>query len=129
MSTIDIGGQEDLRKPGRISVNRLGAERNVFREKIEVREESNIDAVNSALQYCMAAIKELERIKLAPVLDIEKLDQLKRGIPNIEVYAERAAERSFPRENPDPFASFPSDWEQNHTFQKLMERAKKALRQ
>ena len=65
-----------LRSPGRISHDRRGGESNIFTETITIKVESNVDAINSALQYCMAAIRELERMKLSPALDLQKIEQL-----------------------------------------------------
>ncbi len=89
-----------LRAPGRTSINRRGAEKNIFTEKIKTKVESNYDAVNAALRYCMDAIKELERMKLDPSLDGEKIEQMKAGIPDINSYSEIRGERPFPKDLP-----------------------------
>lgn len=88
-----------LRGPGRISRNAIGAVRNIFTEKKTVKEESNIEQINSALQYCRAAITELENMKLAPAMDAERIAELKAGIPKIDVYTEYTGEKPLPRVN------------------------------
>ena len=110
-----------LRTEGRISRNAIGADRNIFTEKKTVRQESNLEAINSALQYCMAANKELESMKLAPALDAERIAALKAGIPKIDVYTEYVGEKPFPRVN----TVSPTDWSigrLNEKFKELMGR-------
>jgi len=91
--------------------------------------ESNVDAVNSALRYCMDAIKELEKMKLTPELDAERIQALKTGIPDISEMKETNWEKPLPRVNADPQSLLPSDsqieWEigkLNEKFKKLMKR-------
>jgi len=74
---------DELRGPGKISVNRIGAERNIFTERVTTRAENNVDAINEALQYCMDAIKTLEAMKLCPAVDLSGIEALKAGIPRI----------------------------------------------
>jgi len=88
-----------LRTPGRISRNAVGAVRNIFTEKKTVKEESNVPAINSAMTYCLAAITELENMKLAPAVDAERIAGLKAGIPKIDVYMEYTGEKPLPRVN------------------------------
>lgn len=85
-----------LRAPGRISIDRTGAERNIFTEKIATKVESNYDAINAAMRYCQYAIKELERMKLTPALDAEKIERMKADIPDIGVFSESTGERPMP---------------------------------
>jgi hypothetical protein len=68
------------RTPAQMSFHKL------FPEKVE--SEGNYKAINPALQYCLAAIKELERMKLTPALDIQKIEKMKKAIPKIDVYIE-----------------------------------------
>lgn len=86
-----------LRSPGRISRNAAGSEQNIFTEKKIVKEETNAPAVKSALTYCMAALKELETMKLLPVPDLQKIEAMKKGIPDISVYTEYQGEKPLPR--------------------------------
>jgi hypothetical protein len=44
----------------------------------------------------MAAIKELEGMKLTPALDLQKIEALKKGIPPIDVYTEYTGEKPMP---------------------------------
>jgi chromosome segregation ATPase len=85
-----------LRTPGRISMNRIGAERNVFTEKVTTRVESNYDAVNAALRYCLDAVQELQQMKRTVALDLQKIEGMKKGIPDINVYSESTAEKPMP---------------------------------
>jgi len=85
-----------LRTPGRISIDRRGAESNIFTEKITTTVESNRDAILSALRYCQDAVAELERMKLTPALDAEKIERMKAGIPDIGVFSESVNERPMP---------------------------------
>jgi hypothetical protein len=118
---------DDLRKPGRISTDRRGAERNIFTEIITTKVESNYDAINSALQYCRAAITTLEAWKLLPELDASKIEELKKGIPRNDVYAEITGEKPLPNVNADPFAGLPSDSEMKWSIGKLNEKFKKVM--
>ena len=116
-----------LRKPGRI--NRIGrhAERNIFTLTKTIKEENNDDAVRGALQYCIEAIKELERIKLSPAVDVEKIERMKAGVPNIDVYQEVTGEKPFPRIDTDPRSLFKSDSQMDWELGKLNEKFKKVI--
>jgi hypothetical protein len=96
--------------------------------KKTVKEESNADAIRSALAYCQAAIKELERMKLSPTLDAEKIKKMKKGIPDTDIFSEYTGEKSLPRVNIDPFAGMASDSELDWRRDNLMEKAKKILK-
>ena len=85
-----------LRSPGRISRIAGGSVNNILTCKKTVKEESNRDAVLSALAYCQAAIKKLEGMKLSPALDAEKIEQMKAGVPSIDVYTEYQGEKPLP---------------------------------
>lgn len=82
-----------LRSPGRITHVKTGSETNIFTEKVTVKEESNVDAINSALRYCQDAIKILEAMKLCPAVDLPGIEALKAGIPSIEIYKQVEGER------------------------------------
>lgn len=90
-----------LRSPGRISFNAVGSERNIFTEKVTVRGQSNVEAVNDALLYCRKAIYILENMKTEPELDLLAIEKLKNEIPDINKFVDLEGER--PLEKPvDP---------------------------
>ncbi len=77
----------------------------------------------------MAAIKRLEQMKLIPILNLQEIEGMKKGIPDINMYSESTGERPFPRINNDIWTTLPSDseieWkieELNKEFKKLMGR-------
>lgn len=89
---------DELRRPGKISTNALGAERNIFTEIKTVKAETNANAVHAALTYCMEAVKTLEQMRLVPEVDLPRIEALKAEIPKIDVYEEVTAEKSLARE-------------------------------
>jgi isoleucyl-tRNA synthetase len=98
-----------LRSPGRISKTVGGSERDLFPWTKTVSAETNAPAVRSALAYCQSAIKELEKLKLSPALDIQKIEKLKDGIPRIDIYEEIQGEKPMERQAPTFFPR--SDYE------------------
>jgi len=92
---------DELRKPGKISVNRLGSERNLYTERVTLQAESNVDAINTALRYCMDAIKTLEEMKLCPAIDLPGIEALKAGIPKSDIYKESTGEKPMEK-GPNP---------------------------
>jgi len=68
-------------------------ETNLFTEKKEVFTYSNAAAIKTALSYCRAAIDELERMKLTPDLDADRIEALQKGIPDADELTERAGEK------------------------------------
>ena len=117
-----------LRKPGRISRRAAGSEKNVLTWKKKTRQESNAPAVKAALNYCQAAIKELEKMKLSASPDLQKIEDLKKGIPPIDVFTEYQGEKTLPEINTDPFAGIPTDSEHNWRIGTLNEKLKKLMR-
>jgi hypothetical protein len=89
-----------LRSPGRISRNAIGSSRNIINWTKIVKDESNADAVRAALRYCQDAVAELEKMKLSPALDAEKIAVLKAGMPSIDVFQESTGTK--------PMAKFPA---------------------
>ena len=89
-----------FRTPGRISRNAIGSERNLISWKKKTFEESNAQAVRDAMRYCQAAIKELERMKLVPELDLSKIEGMRAGVPPIDVYSEFTGEAPMPKALP-----------------------------
>ena len=116
-----------LRSPGRISFTAIGSERNILNMKKTVKGESNAGAVRSALSYCQAAIKELENMKLSPALDIKKIEKMKAGIPDINIYTESTGEKPLERA-PDQLPGRKSDSQMDWELGKLNEKIKKVLK-
>ena len=61
------------------------------------KKQSNLPAVHSALGYCQAAVKKLEKIKLIPALDLKEIEELKAGVPGIDNYKEYDGKRNLER--------------------------------
>ena len=118
-----------LRTPGRISSNRMGSEINLITDKVTAKAESNVDAVRDALSYCQAAIKALETLKLSPVLDLKKIEGLKKRIPDIEVYLESTGERALPgSKGINPRHLLKSDSQIDWEIGKIHEKIKKVMK-
>jgi hypothetical protein len=119
---------EWLRSPGRISHNMTGGEKNIYTETVTFTQETNIPAINEALGYCRAAIKELERMKLEPALDLQKIEAMKKAIPSIDIYSEATGEKPIENSKGRSFASYFKSADQ-HDFEvgKLLEKASKLL--
>ncbi len=118
-----------LRSKGRISSRGMTVENNLIADTKTLTTETNKNAVLGALAYCQTAIKLLEALKLSPEFHIEGIQELKDGIPSIEVYVEVSGEKPFwPRDiNPRDLLKSDSqmDWELgklNQKFKKLMGR-------
>lgn len=92
--------------------------------------ESNRPAILSALEYCKAAITELENMKHAPALDAEKIAELKTGIPRIDVYTEFTGEKpyGFTVANVNPRLLLKSDSQINWEIGKLNQKFKELMR-
>jgi len=88
---------DNLRRPGRIRTIGRKDQKDPVKWTKKVVRETNYGAVVSALQYCQASIEELKRMKLSPVLDFEKIEQLKGEIPGIDVYEETTGEQNMER--------------------------------
>jgi hypothetical protein len=120
-----------LRTPGRLSYIKAGSEKNIYADTKTVIEENNEPAVLSALEYCMAAIDELERMKLEPSLDTEKILDLKLGIPDIGVFTAVEAKRELNSDEPKPglMAAIrrATDSMTSHNVEKLIDKSKKLL--
>lgn len=119
---------EWLRSPGRISRNSLSAERNIFTETVTVTQETNLPAIKQALGYCQAAIRELELMKLSPALDLQKIEAMKKAIPDISVYSEYTGGKAMEGSKGQSFASyFPSADQTDWQVSKLLEKGDKIL--
>lgn len=86
-----------LRRPERISSDNARGETNLFTEKKTITVRSNVNRIKGAMQYTQSAIKELEKMKLLPEVDLEKIERLKGGIPRIDEYDEFAGEKPLPK--------------------------------
>lgn len=86
-----------LRSPGRISQGSIGSEQNLVSWTKQVLRESNLHAVLKALEYCQDAIRELEKMKLRPERDLQKIEKLKAGVPGIDEYQKFTGEKPMER--------------------------------
>jgi len=119
----------ELRKPWRISSRGMTVERNLFTDTKTITVETNKDAVLDALAYCQAAIKGLEALKLSPEFHIEGIQELKDGIPSIEVYTESTGVKPLPgSKGVNPLHLLPTDSEMDWKRDTLLEKAKKILK-
>jgi len=82
----------ELRKPGAIHYQNRGAERNIFTEKKQLRQETNEQAVLDALKYCQNAIKQINEMKFDAEYDSNKVEEMKKGIPDFREYSESEIE-------------------------------------
>lgn len=86
-------------------------------------------AIVKALGYCRNAIKTLESMKLEPELNIEKIEQLRADVPNIDEFTETTGSRPIPGSRiPDPVDLLPSDDLMSWRIGKTLEKIKKVLR-
>jgi hypothetical protein len=111
-----------LRSPGRI--NKVGRkdENNLILWKKKTLSESNIQAIHLAIGYCQNAITELEKTKLIPELNLQKIQGLKDGIPSIDIYTE--SQGTKPMERQAPTIVPPCEY----TLGKLIEKVNKHLK-
>ena len=75
---------------------------NVFTLTRGVVHRSNAGAISRALSYCLSSIRNLETMRLVPALDVARIEELKRGIPDISQMEEITGEKPLPRVNTDP---------------------------
>ena len=118
-----------LRSPGRISSRVLNVERNLITDTKTVTGESNADALLEAILYCQSSIKILEGLKLSPECHIEEIQELKDGIPSIDLYTKPLkGEKPLPgSKGINPLHLLPSDSELDWKFGKLMQKFKKVM--
>ena len=76
----------------------------------------------------MAAISELNRMKLAPALDVAKIEKMKKEIPDINTYTEFTGEKPLGKPKPDQFQNLPSPGAMEATKTKVMRKANELLR-
>jgi hypothetical protein len=101
---------------------------NVFSMSKEVFVRSNATAIARGLRYCLDAIAELERMKLVPALDADRIDAMKKGVPNVDEVLETVTDKPLPRVNTDWRSQFPSDDELSWRMGRLLDKSKKILR-
>jgi hypothetical protein len=122
------GKSDSLRVPKIINTSVMAVETNIFTMKKKLTGQTNLPAIQAALAYCQAAIKELEGMKLSPALDLERIETLKAGIPKVDVYIESTGEKPMDLYAQNPLAGFPSDSQHDWTMRGLNERFKKLMR-
>jgi hypothetical protein len=112
-----------------INEQQRAGERNIFTERQKVIVYSNAAAIKNALAYCLAAINELEKMKLTPDLDAELIEVLQKGIPDANEMTEATGEKPLPgSKGVNPLHLLPSDSEMDWRMGKLNEKFKKVMR-
>jgi hypothetical protein len=102
-------------------------ERNIFTMMKKMITFSNAPSITSALKYCLDCLHTLEGMRLEPLLDIEKIETLKRGIPDVGQLTEIIGEKPFERINTDPRTLLKSDSQLDWEMGKLNEKFKKVM--
>jgi hypothetical protein len=108
-----------LRAPGRIDSRARSAERNIFTMSKQICRESNEGGVLAAISYCQQAIKALEEFTFCPEFDLNRVEQLKSGMPSIEIYEEITAEKPLEKINNPALAGCISASEADWMLSKL----------
>lgn len=75
-----------LRSPNSIQKHKSGVEVDLLRWKKTVRIESNILSIEVAINYCRAAIEEIEKMKFLVECPKERVTELMEKIPDIDRY-------------------------------------------
>jgi hypothetical protein len=75
------------------SSDRDAGETNIFTLRKEIISYTNYPAIRDALAYCSRAIFELEQMRLSPALDAERIEELKRGIPDADAMTEYSSDK------------------------------------
>jgi len=88
---------------------------------------SNAPAIKDSLNYCLACIRELEGMKLTVILDIERIEAMKKAIPASEIMTEFASEKNYPKINTDPRSLFKSDSQMDWEMSKITEKFNKLM--
>jgi hypothetical protein len=118
-----------LRRPGRISCDARGSERNLFNETMTLTSESNKNAVLQAMSYCREAIAALELLKFEPECDSARIEEMKAGIPPIDVFAESSVKKALPGSKiPTAMQLLKSDDQINWEIGKINEKVRKILK-
>ena len=110
--------------------SRHRGENNIFTMSKAITIFSNRESIVAALKFCREAIATLEGMKLAPAVDLGKIDALKKGIPDAGTLTEYQTSKPLPPLPPDPMEvirlneeSGTSDYERK----KLREKTKKLM--
>lgn len=120
---------DELRKPGKVSIDRRGGERNIFTETVTLKTETNEEAIKSRMAYCMAGIEELGRMKLEPEVDLQKIEAMKAGLPPTDIFQEYSGVHPLPGSKVvNPLHLLPSDSEMSWKLGNLNEKFQKWLR-
>lgn len=89
---------------------------------------SNQKAIAKALAYCRKAVKTLESMKLEPELNIEKIEQLRADVPNIDEFTETTGSRTIPGSKiPGLLDQLPADTTVDWKIGKIAEKFKKII--
>ena len=89
---------------------------------------SNVPAIQKGLAICRACIRELEGMKLAPVTDTVRIDQMRGLICDTDALEEFSTERPFGRVNTDWRNQFKSDDQLAWEMKRLDEEHKKIMK-
>jgi hypothetical protein len=104
----------------------------IFTEKKEIVVFSNVNGIKEALAYCRAAIDELEGMKLTPDADAERIEALRKGIPDADELREITWQKNMSNDDsPGPgLISAMREATANHIdylIEKVNEKAQKLL--
>lgn len=120
-----------LMRPDLISVNVVDVSTNVFAWTKEITEASNRDAIVAAMKYCIEAIKTLESMKLAPCVDVEKIEALKENLPDWRNSTERKGTKPLSGQGMSPnhpLMIAADDSAHEYTMKKINERFQKIIK-
>jgi len=121
---------EDIRKK-RPDRDTAPWETNLITMTRKVFSRSNTESIVAALKYCNCAIAELEEMRLEPVVDLEKIETLKRRIPEVSEFQEYLGEKPLPPPPPDAvdmIRSAECAGTNDYLLRKLHEKADRLLR-
>jgi hypothetical protein len=106
-------------------------ETNLFTWAKELVTFTNGPAINAGLYFSRCAVENLEAMKLEPRFDPEKIETLKRQIPDTGELTEITTEKPIPKDAADvnPLHLLPSDSEREWSMGKLLKKIDKVLRQ
>lgn len=118
---------ESLRVKDINSQTRTG-ETNAFTETKEIFTYSNVAAIQNALTYCRTSIDELEKMKLTPDLDADRIETLLKGIPDADELTEITGEKPLPGSKGfNPLHLLKSDDQLSWEIGKIGEKFKKVM--
>ena len=109
--------------------DRHGSDLNLIHQTKEVRVSSNYPAICSALTYCREAIETLELVKLRPVFAVDKIEALKKNIPDTNEMTETDTEKPMAGSKGfRPRDLLPSDDQHDYEMRQLDAKTKKVMR-